>query len=78
MSGKILPLTLGVSPAGVAPRDQPSPWHNMPDGLPQALMALSRALDGEPDTETIFGVQLLLETVAAIGKTDFHPLAKEG
>jgi hypothetical protein len=29
-----------------------------------ALKAVSRALDGNPDAETIFGCQIILETLA--------------
>jgi hypothetical protein len=36
----------------------------MSEELRSALKAISRALDGTPDTETIYGCQVLLEALA--------------
>ena len=36
----------------------------MPDGLPAALMVVSKALDGSPSPETVYGCQIILETLA--------------
>lgn len=37
----------------------------MNEDFAAALMAISRALDGDPDDQTIHGVQMLLEVLAA-------------